>query len=80
MPDTYLLFELDLKSLRKQLIKAPLRGQNIVKPIRISFPNSAGVVEEYEVFESPILDPILAAKFPMTTMVMSESTMDRSGL
>ena len=75
-PSSYLLYELNLKNLKSQLVNAPLRGQNIIKPIILSFPNSAGALEPYEVFESPILDPVLAAKYPMIKTYVAQGIAD----
>ena len=75
-PSSYLLYELDLKSLKSQLVNAPPRGQNTIKPIILSFPNSAGVLEPYEVYESPILDPVLAAKYPMIKTYVAQGIAD----
>ena len=75
-PSSYLLYELDLKSLKSQLVNAPLRGQNTIKPIILTFPNSAGVLEPYEVYESPILAPDLAAQYPMIKTYVAQGIAD----
>lgn len=59
------LFELDVISLKKELQKSPLRdaGKSHSGAI-VSFPNSEGKIEQFRIFEAPVMDPQLAAKYP----------------
>lgn len=59
------LFELDVISLKKELQKSPIRdaGKSNSGAI-VSFPNSEGKIEQFRVFEAPVMDPQLAAKYP----------------
>jgi hypothetical protein len=59
------LFELDLNSIKKELAKAPVRftGKNSSNVI-ISFPNSDGITERFRIFDAPVMEPELAAKYP----------------
>lgn len=59
------LFELDVSSLKQELTKAPSRnsGRNISNII-VSFPNSEGEIEQFTVFNAPVMDPELAARYP----------------
>ena len=66
IPDQADYYQLDLNLLKTKLIGAPVRGQftgqsNLI----ISFPNAYGEIEKFRVMESPIMHPILAAKYPM---------------
>jgi len=59
------LFELDVSSLKKELAKAPIRnsGKNASNVVA-SFPNSEGQIEHFKIFDTPVMDPQLAAKYP----------------
>lgn len=59
------LFELDVSSLKQELTKAPNRnsGRNTSNTI-VSFPNSEGEIEQFSVFNAPVMDPELAARYP----------------
>lgn len=59
------LFELDVSSLKQELTKAPNRnsGRNTSNTI-VSFPNSEGEIEQFRVFNAPVMDPELAARYP----------------
>ncbi|MBK6984175.1 MAG: hypothetical protein IPH32_05205 [Bacteroidetes bacterium] len=66
IPDKAEYYQLDLNLLKTKLVGAPVRGQftgqsNLI----ISFPNAYGELEQFRVMESPIMHPILAAKYPM---------------
>ncbi|MBL4658096.1 MAG: hypothetical protein JKX73_08865, partial [Flavobacteriales bacterium] len=75
-PSKHILYELELADLQKMLQKAPLRGPNATKPIIVQFPNSAGVLEDYKVYESPIMEPALAAKYPMIKTYVAQGIQD----
>lgn len=59
------LFELDVNSLKQELSKAPQRfaGKNSSNVI-ISFPNADGINERFQIFDAPVMEPALAAKYP----------------
>lgn len=65
-PSTYHLFQLNLNQLKSILANAPVLFANTNQSdLIIEFPNSAGNLEKFKVYESSIMDPILEAKFPM---------------
>jgi hypothetical protein len=64
-PSTYNLFQLDLNLLKSKLVNAPVLGSNNPISLILEFPNSEGNFEQFRVYESSIMDPILEAKFPM---------------
>jgi len=65
-PETAFYYQLDLVQLKAALQNAPERGKfKGQSPIVISFPNSTGVLEKFRVWDSPIMHPDLAAKYPM---------------
>ncbi len=65
-PKKYKLFKLDIKKFKARLTQAPDRAaaKGISHTI-IEFPNPEGVLTQFRVFESPVMPPKLAAKFPM---------------
>lgn len=65
MPADYFLAKLDLALLNVKLINAPLIHSGSGQPVILEFPNAQGGYEKFAVYESPIMDPILEAKFPM---------------
>ena len=65
-PRSYALYQLDLTTLKNNLAGAPVRGvfqgkSNLI----IELPNADGILEHYRVMETPIMEPALAAKYPM---------------
>ena len=58
------IYHLDVRALRNALTVAPERGVARKSKLIISFPNSDGVLENFHVFEAPVLHPDLAAKYP----------------
>lgn len=64
-PSSYQLFDLDLKSLRSALAKAPVRGAlSRAADLIISFPTPNGTLESFRVTEASVLHPSLAARYP----------------
>jgi len=64
--DHYETFQLNIDAFKAQLNNAPLRGTasaNNVQTI-ISFPNENGKLEQFKVYEAPLLSPELALQFP----------------
>ncbi|WP_395634059.1 reprolysin-like metallopeptidase, partial [Flavobacterium sp.] len=59
------LFTLNLDQLRTVLSNAPQRfGEARRNGITLSIPNENGVLESFNVYENPVLDPALAARYP----------------
>lgn len=59
------LFTLNLDQLRTVLSNAPQRfGEAKRNGITLSIPNENGVLESFNVYENPVLDPALAARYP----------------
>jgi len=66
IPNEFKIFELNLSSLKNLLTEAPDKNESKgLSNILIEFPNSEGKLEKFNVFESPILHPDLAKKYPM---------------
>lgn len=64
MPSKYDLYSLDLGLLKSLLLKAPLDTSNTSSNVIIAFPNPKGTLEEYKIYEAPIMEKGLADKFP----------------
>ncbi len=64
-PKTFDLYKLNIDALKNRLANAPLRQAARTSTTIISFPMANGKLEKFSVFESPIMHPDLAAKFPM---------------
>ena len=59
------VFDLDLNLLKNKLVSSPSRNEsNIISNTVISLPNSDGNLENFKVYENPIMDPELTARYP----------------
>ena len=67
IPDSYRVLALDLENLQKELRNAPLEGTLEAgnHPLLLSLPMPDGSMEVFEVFESPVMMPGLASRYPM---------------
>jgi subtilisin-like proprotein convertase family protein len=64
-PTTFSLFELNIETVKVALLNTPLKSYTARVAGRIvSFPNTEGNVERFEVFEQSNFDPILQSQFP----------------
>ncbi len=64
IPTKFELYSLNLELLKSQLQQAPLDSQNTTSNVIIAFPNPKGELEDYRIYESPIMEQGLANKFP----------------
>lgn len=65
-PKQYLIWKLDIASLKNQLTNSPVRGEfRGISNTIIELPNAEGKIERFSVLETPIMESELAAKFPM---------------
>ena len=64
MPSKYELYSLNLDLLKSLLLRAPLDTTTSSSNVIIAFPNPNGELEEYKIFEAPIMEKGLADKFP----------------
>jgi hypothetical protein len=65
-PDLYQYIELDANALVGALNRAPMEfsPEAVTSPLLMTFPMPDGSFARFEVVESPIMEPALAAKFP----------------
>lgn len=64
-PRSFELFELDLNALKASLAMAPKRDAKGQSKVIIELPNANGQLEHFRVVETPAMEPVLAAKYPM---------------
>lgn len=62
-PQNFQLFSLDLPALKAKLEAAPMRS-NATSALILSFPAPNGKMENYQIYESPVMEAELAAKYP----------------
>lgn len=64
MPSKFQLFSLDLAQLKTQLQQAPLDSQGIFSNLIVAFPNPDGSLQQYRIYEAPVMEKPLADKYP----------------
>ncbi len=67
MPTNFITYSLDLDALRNHLRDAPLEGSQEAKAgvLRVQLPMENGEMETFRVWETSVMHPDLAAKYPM---------------
>ncbi|HBK82459.1 MAG TPA: propanediol utilization protein [Flavobacterium sp.] len=63
-PSKFKLYNLDLTAFKALVAKAPLDSSEKVSTIQVSFPDSDGNLENYIVYEAPVMEQGLSDKFP----------------
>lgn len=76
--DHFETYQLNIENFKQQLSSAVLRGSGNSNTAIIAFPNEFGKLEEFRVYEAPILAPDIAAEFPNIKTYVGFST-DNSG-
>lgn len=64
MPVQYDLYALNFEAMKNQLQNAPLDSSNIKSDVIIPFPNSNGEIQNYRIYEAPVMEKGLSDKFP----------------
>ncbi len=64
MPSKFELYSLNLDVLKSRLSQAPLDSSTSSSNVIIPFPNPNGELEDYKIYEAPIMERGLADKFP----------------
>lgn len=79
-PDLYQYVELDANALVGTLNRAPMEfsPQAVASPLTMTFPMPDGSFARFEVVESPIMEPALAARFPEIRTYLGRGIDDRS--
>ncbi len=63
-PATFHTFSINLPELQARLANAPMRNSGQVSDVVIPFPTADGKLENFRVYEAPVLHPELAAQHP----------------
>jgi subtilisin-like proprotein convertase family protein len=75
-PSAAYFYEIDLQKLKDALANAPLRGTLNSIPVVINFPNAYGKIEQFKVYESPIMHRDLASKYPTIKTYAAQGVTD----
>lgn len=76
MPTESLIYSLDFNLFKEQLVNAPSRDVTTNSSLIISFPLSNGQMNRFKIFETSLLHPELAAKFPDIKTYVGKSVDD----
>ncbi len=63
-PDKFKLYSLDLSEMKTQLKNVPLDSQTSKSNMIMAFPDADGNFNNYTIYEAPVMEPELEAKFP----------------
>ncbi len=80
IPAKYQTFALDMDALKAILATAPLRNSSRNSNTIISLPDANGNFQNFLVFEAPIMEAGLAAKFPMIKSYPAQGVDDKSAV
>ena len=65
IPNEYLTYSLDMNALQELLNNAPMRFSTAPNPVVLNLPMPNGTSERFQIFDAPIMESELAAKYPM---------------
>jgi subtilisin-like proprotein convertase family protein len=82
MPNNYLMFSLDLDAMRNHLRSAPAEGSQeaIAGNFQVQLPLPDGTMQTFKAWESKVMHPDLAARYPMIRTFAGMSTENPSHL
>ena len=63
-PNHYTLYSLNINQLQQRINTVPLRDSNVVSDVIISFPTINGKIENFRIYEDPVLDEALTERYP----------------
>ncbi|HUM47407.1 MAG TPA: hypothetical protein PLD84_10785, partial [Chitinophagales bacterium] len=65
-PSAYRTLQLNITSMREHLLSAPMEFTEVARTqsVVLSLPMPGGGMEDFEIFESPVMAAALAAKYP----------------
>ncbi len=76
---SYKIYTLDVKSLQSKLTTSVNRANTNNTPLLVlPFPNAHGILEEFNVYEAPVLAPGLALEFPGIKSYVGYNTTDKT--
>lgn len=74
IPSQYYLFQLDLAVLKTQLANAPLRSSKLSSQVVVQFPDGNGQLKNFKVYEAPVMQDGLSAKYPDMKSYVGQGT------
>ena len=63
-PFKYLLYNLNFETFKSSIETAPSDNSGQVSNVIVSFPNPNGIIEDYIVYEAPVMEDALSSRFP----------------
>jgi subtilisin-like proprotein convertase family protein len=64
IPEEYKIYKLNASDLQQEIVSAPMRFSGVTSNIIIAIPNSNGVLNDYIVYETQMMEEQLALKYP----------------
>jgi subtilisin-like proprotein convertase family protein len=80
IPDEQQFYKLDLATFKAALATAPLRGSHTISSVVLPFPDSNGNIQHFRIYEAPVLDPALSAKYPGNSSYIGQGIEKRSSI
>jgi hypothetical protein len=82
LPVIYQLYDLNTAEIKNALKDAPKRFENSSseKNVIVSFPNRKGELQQFKIFEAPMMEAELAAKFPMIKTYIGQGIDDPTAI
>lgn len=63
-PSNYKLYSLNTDQLQQNIGNVPLRNSNITSDVIVPFPTINGKIENFKIYEAPVLDEALTERYP----------------
>lgn len=78
MPFKFELYNLNFEAFKALVATAPRDNSGQVSNVTVSFPNPNGVLENYIVYEAPVMEDELAARFPSIKSYVAKGINDKT--
>lgn len=80
-PSQFKVYSLDIELFKQSLVNIPVRGVASTAQEKIIYlPNATGELEPYAVFETPIMEPELAERYPMIKSYAAQGIQDPTAI
>jgi len=77
-PSKFQLFQSDFNALKQLLLSAPMENSSLTSNLVIQFPDYEGNLNNYKVFEAPVMEKGLSDKFPSIRSYSAQGIDDSS--
>lgn len=77
-PSKFQLFQSDFNALKQLLLSAPMENSSLTSNLVIQFPDYEGNLNNYKVFEAPVMEKGLSDKFPSIRSYSAQGIDDTS--